>query len=265
MANKKSKVKSYARRTKSGISRVTGHNRDNKNRNRNIAIGLGIGTSVLALGLGAKHLAKKKGLKTNVPQAQSVSFKPSPSPSPKPTVKPETPSATVAEVRQTTQAVVDKAKEIKADKPLSNSSPPPKAPTDLREATRAARQDAAQQAKVTIVDESKAKLNKRTDSTLKVMERRNLLMQVEFPNNVFKGSSAMRPYFGANAKMNPNRQLRKKAGKRLADAARDLKSRGMYPDNPKPKSKKKTNKLLDQALTGQGYQPKPKPKTTVVD
>lgn len=227
MANKKSKVKSYARRTKKGIRRVTGHDRK---RNRNIAIGLGIGTSVLALGLGAKHLAKKKGLKGSInpstPKTQSVSFTPNkPSPSPKPKVKPETPSATVAEVRQTTQAVVNKAKEIKADKPLSNPSPKPtpKAPTDLREATRAARQDAVQQAKVTIVDESRAKLQKRNDNYLKVLERQGILMQVE-PESKF----VMRPYFGANAKMNPNRELRKKAGKRLADAAKDLRSRGMY-------------------------------------
>ncbi len=110
--SQKSKVKSYARRTKSGIARVTGHSRksDKRRRNRNIAIGVGVGTSILALGLGAKHLAKKKGLKGNTTpqaQAQAVSFTPTTSPpsAPKPKPKVETPSATVSEVRQTTQAV----------------------------------------------------------------------------------------------------------------------------------------------------------------
>lgn len=238
MASKsKSKVKSYARRTKKGISRVVGHDRkSNKSkRNRNIAIGVGVGTTILALGLGAKHLAKKKGLKS--PNAQDVSFTPSPSPRPKPLTpstprvpqsqnvgkpsplpspspksKIETPSATVAEVRQTTQSVVDKAKEIKADKSFTSN---------LRDATMAAKQDAVQSAKVTIVDESKTKLNKRAANSLKVMDRQNMLMQVE-------GEDLMRPYFGANAKMNSNRLLRKKNAKRLADAARDLRSRGMY-------------------------------------
>jgi hypothetical protein len=295
----KNKVKSHARRTKSGIARVTGHSRksEKSKRNRNIAIGLGIGTSVLALGLGAKHLAKKKGLKGNAPSKpkignttppQAVSFTPTTSPPSAPKPKVETPSATVAEVRQTTQDVVTKAKEIKP-----NPSPSPNPST------------------ITLMGKASELTGKKLDNTMKVMERRNVLMNVTPVDDAL-----MRPYFGADARLNPNRQLRKKNAKRLADAARDLRSRDMYPGGPKPTPKSKvetpsatrqttqdvvnkakeiksdsltppaskptpkvesgktldkrkktenpkTNKFLDSALKGQGYQPQPKAKAKI--
>jgi hypothetical protein len=305
MANKsKSKVKSYARRTKKGISRVTGHNRDNKNkRNRNIAIGLGIGTSVLALGLGAKHLAKKKGLskpKIEVDQIKS-------------------PYTNRAPNSNTTKVGFDEVidTEFGKDNPFVRPDKPKVSDEPVFGQTRKMTTQNKQLDRLKTYEPS---VKRRANSERVLARKQELMVDATYDA---KADSFSQTFFLAD-KSNPNRLQRKQAAKKLAeiaetpsapvaevrqttqavvDKAKEIKAnkpkvtvdskeletlkeinealnsgevgkdsigilrqeKREIADRIRGKSKPKTNKFLDQALTGQGYQPKPKPKATVVD
>lgn len=64
---------------------------------------------------------------------------------------------------------------------------------------------------------------KRAANSKKVLARRKLLQQVDA---TVEGD--MKPIYLASGKVNKNKSSRKQAGKRLADAAKDLRSRGVY-------------------------------------
>lgn len=208
MANKKSKVKSYARRTKKGISRVTGHDRNSK-RNRNSAIGLGIGTSVLALGLGAKLLAKKKGLKGNV------------SPSSKPKIEVDqikSPYTNKTPNSNTTKVGFDEAidTEFGKDNPFVRPDKPKVKHVSDEPVFGQTRKMTTQNEQLDRLKTYEPNAKRRANAE-KVLSRKQELM-VDATYDAKTGSFSQ-TFFLAD-KSNPNRLQRKQAAKKLAEIAK---------------------------------------------
>lgn len=240
----KSKVKSYARRTKKGLARVTGHDRDNKRkRNRNIALAAG---GLTALGLAGAVALKSKAKKSAKPKIDIDGmtknlddFVRNPSPSPS--------------VKETTENIVATAKKIKSDSPSVNTTPPASKPTSKAVSKKAKQPET--ETPSTTVEEIRQTTQDVVDKSkkLKVESDKNLTKKQAPKNKKSKNEKVEEA-----KKILEEAQYRKSHAERYA--AKDLRSRNIYPNNPKPKTKK-TNKLLDETLTGKNYSSKPKNTT----
>lgn len=206
-----SKVKSHSRRTKSGQVRVKEGRRKNKSLGKKIAIVGGAGVGLVGLGLVGKKLNKtiqvRKAIKDFKPQSDGAvrgQTTGTINGTPFMTSEEGRPNTKVYQTAMSIDALNSAKRKIKSTPSIDTYVVP-----DTVKAT---------------VEQVESNVKKARNAQ-KVLNRRKLLNQVKAVDD---GSVwPIKPLQEASY-VNKNRKQRKQAGKRLAEAAKDLRQRGEY-------------------------------------